>query len=358
MSKGKEEGNSLIEKFFNKFEYTKVRYNSFMNTPLLDVKNLTITFPKNTANWLAIENLSFQLAQKEVVGLVGESGCGKSLTANAILGLLPEAAQIQNGQILFNGTSLTMLDAESYRKYRGVEIALIPQDPMTALNPVYSVGEQLAEVLVTHKGLSWKLAKQQAISLLDMVKIPYAKDRINDYPHQFSGGMRQRVMIAMALSCHPKLLIADEPTTALDVTVQAQILDLMRELQQDFDTAILLITHDLGVVADICDRINVMYAGLIVETASIENLFKHPMHPYTQGLMTSIPKSKKEKLQTIPGQPPGLRLQERVNSPNIGCTFAARCTHREDNCETNLIELRPMSTSQTVRCILAEQINH
>lgn len=323
-----------------------------MNTILLDVSHLSVCFPKQNENWLAIEDLSFQLASQEVLGIVGESGCGKSLTANSILGLLPKTAKITHGDIVFGGKSLTTLDAESYRKLRGAEIALIPQDPMTSLNPVFTVGNQLAEVLVTHKKMSWDAATRQAISLLDMVKIPNAKDRINDYPHQFSGGMRQRVMIAMALSCHPKLLIADEPTTALDVTVQAQILDLMRDLQKDFGTSILLITHDLGVVADICDRVAVMYSGQIVETATLNQLFADPKHPYTQGLMASLPQAKNKKLTAIPGQPPGLRLQDQLDSPNIGCTFARRCSQHLPQCDITQLELTEVNTNQSARCVL------
>lgn len=316
------------------------------STPcLLEIKNLSVAFEQKGETLLAVEDFSLKVETSQMVGLVGESGCGKSLSSLAILGLLPNNAKVPEGEILLNGQDLRKLDTESLRKLRGNQIALIPQDPMTALNPVYTIGEQLAEVLIEHKGLTEAEALRQSALLLDKVKIPNAKARLNDYPHQFSGGMRQRVMIAMAISCNPKLLIADEPTTALDVTVQAQILELMQGLMKELETGILLITHDLGVVAETCDKVCVMYAGQIVEEATTSKLFASPKHPYTQGLIASLPKAKSERLAAIKGQPPGIR------KAHASCVFEPRCEKRMDSCKTTKPLLATFEEQQ-VRCLL------
>ena len=314
----------------------------------LEIKNLTVAFPKAGEMYLAVDDLSLSVSPGEMIGLVGESGCGKSLSSLAILGLLPPNAKVLSGQIILNGQNLLTLDHESLRKLRGNKMALIPQDPMTALNPVYTIGDQLAEVLVNHKGLSYDAALKRSTELLDRVRIPNAKARLNDYPHQFSGGMRQRVMIAMAISCNPKLLIADEPTTALDVTVQAQILELMQSLMKEMDTAILLITHDLGVVAETCNRVCVMYAGQLVEQASVTDLFKHPKHPYTQGLIASLPKAGQTHLKAISGQPPGIRVAQ------AGCVFEPRCEQRLEHCKTQNPQQITIGEQQA-RCLLYSQ---
>lgn len=280
------------------------------------------------------------------MGLVGESGCGKSLTSLAILGLVPKPGRIASGQIWFDGQDLTQLSNDALRRLRGSQIAMIPQDPLTSLNPVYTIGNQLSEVLMLHKGLSKDDALKASIAMLDRVQVPNAKGRIHEYPHQFSGGMRQRVMIAMALCCEPKLLIADEPTTALDVTVQAQILTLMRELQQELGMAVLLITHDLGVVAELCQNVAVMYAGRMVEQADVNTLFKNPSHPYTQGLMASLPMPGKQRLIPIEGQPPAL------NEIPQGCSFEPRCDKRFDPCPLAFPASTSLSDAHTVSCYL------
>lgn len=299
-----------------------------LDFPLLNIENLTVAFPTKDGPASAINHLSLQIQPGEVLGLVGESGCGKSMTSLAILRLIPSPGQISNGTVTFKGQNLLNLSQEEIRKVRGAQIALIPQDPLTSLNPVYTVGAQIMEVLQLHQGLSKDAAKKRAIELLDMVRIPNSKERVNDYPHQFSGGMRQRVMIAMALSCTPSLLIADEPTTALDVTVQAQILELLRDIRREHQTAILLITHDLGVVAEMCDEVAVMYAGRIVEKASVRDLFKAPKHPYTWGLLNSLPTMNRSRLEPIEGQPPTL-----TEIPE-GCTFEPRCSKHMPVCKT------------------------
>lgn len=316
--------------------------------PLLSVSQLSIAFPTDQGLAYAVKDLSFTLQPKEILGLVGESGCGKSLTSMAILGLVPKPGQITAGTIQFEGQSLTSLDAEAYRKLRGAKIALIPQDPLTSLNPVYTIANQMAEVLTLHQGLGKDAALKRSIELLDMVKVPNAKERILDYPHQFSGGMRQRVMIAMALSCNPTLLIADEPTTALDVTVQAQILDLMKAIQQELGMAILMITHDLGVVAEICHRVAVMYAGRLVEEASVADLFSHPMHPYTQGLLNSLPQRQKSRLEPIEGQPPALTQMPP------GCSFEPRCPSRLESgqCTSAFPPVHGRNEGHYVHCYL------
>ena len=286
-------------------------------SPILVVENLSIGFSADLPP--LVENVSFTLQPSEIVGLVGESGCGKSLTSLAILGLLPKGGSILSGSVRFEGKELTTLDAETYRQLRGNRMAFIPQDPLSALNPVYTIGNQIAEVLQTHTTLSPSAIEKKVIDLLDAVKIPNAKDRFSQYPHEFSGGMRQRVMIAMALACNPSLLIADEPTTALDVTVQAQILDLLDDVRKEFKMSVLLITHDLGVVAQLCDRMMVLYAGHLAETGTVEAVFRTPLHPYTNGLLAAVPKSGQAQLTSIAGQPPTL-----ANMPS-GCRFSPRC---------------------------------
>jgi oligopeptide transport system ATP-binding protein len=304
------------------------------DAPVLDVRNLQTYFFTRAGVVQAVDDVSFSVGAGETLGIVGESGCGKSVTSLSIMRLIPSPpGKIIGGQILLRvgdtERDLVKLDDAALRKVRGNDIAMIFQDPMTSLNPVYTVGNQLCEPLMLHLGLSKKAAEERAIDLLKRVGIPGAEDRFHAYPHQFSGGMRQRVMIAMALACNPKVLIADEPTTALDVTIQAQILDLMVGLNRDFGTAIVLITHDLGVVAEVCQRVVVMYAGKVVEEASAQDLFTSPQHPYTVGLLSSIPvlgDSVKEKLVPIGGLPPDL-----LNPPE-GCRFAPRCSRRQAKC--------------------------
>lgn len=313
---------------------------------LLDIQGLSTVFDTESGTAKAVDNLSFSLKKGEVLGIVGESGCGKSITSLSILRLVPQPGRIVAGKILFDGQDLLSLPEAKMQEIRGDRIALIPQDPMTSLNPVYTVGEQIIEAIELHQNVSKKEARKRAIEVLDQVRIPEAANRIDDYPHQFSGGMRQRVMIAMALSCKPDLLIADEPTTALDVTVQAQILELMRSIQKEEGMSILLITHDLGVVAEMCDDVAIMYAGSIVEHAPVVDLFKHPKHPYTVGLLNSIPRPGSTRLTPIEGQPPSL-----INLPP-GCRFAARCPLVEPRCLEALPPLEEKLPGHTARCVV------
>lgn len=296
---------------------------------LLQVKDLKVKFTTEDGIVTAVNGLNFNLKQGETLGIVGESGSGKSQTAFAILGLLAKNGRTE-GSILFDGKELVGLKQSDYNKIRANDIAIIFQDPMTSLNPFMKVGDQLAEVLILHKGMSKKDAWEEAIKMLDAVKIPEARKRIGMYPHEFSGGMRQRVMIAMALLCRPRLLIADEPTTALDVTVQAQIMALLNELKRDFNTTIVMITHDLGVVAGTCDKILVMYAGRTMAYGKTDEIFYNPTHPYTIGLLGAVPRldGTSEKLTTIPGNPPNL-----LNLPQ-GCPFVERCQYAMDVCHT------------------------
>lgn len=312
---------------------------------LLEIKQLKTVFHTDQGLARAVDGVNLSIEKGQVLGVVGESGCGKSITSLSILRLVPPPGKIESGQISFDGKNLLELSEKDMRSIRGNQIGLIPQDPMTSLNPVYTIGAQIIEAVELHQNVTRDEAKKRAIEVLERVKIPQASERIDEYPHQFSGGMRQRVMIAMALSCNPRLLIADEPTTALDVTVQAQILDLMREIQKDREMSILLITHDLGVVAEMCDRVAVMYAGSVVETANVHELFKNPCHPYTRGLLDSVPKPEAARLQPIDGQPPSLvDLKE-------GCRFYDRCPIREDDCLVSVPGLEEKKEDHFARCI-------
>jgi peptide/nickel transport system ATP-binding protein len=302
-----------------------------MAEPLLEVKDLKVSFRTEDGLVRAVDGISFSVDEGEVVGIVGESGSGKSVTMMSVMRLINDPNAIYEGEILYKGRNLMGVSQDAMREVRGEEIAMIFQDPMTSLNPVYTVGWQIEEQLNEHIDLNKGQARQRAIALLTQVGIPKPEQRIDDYPHQFSGGMRQRVMIALALSCNPDLLIADEPTTALDVTIQAQILELVKSLKRDFGSAVVLITHDLGVVADIADRILVMYAGRIVEEGNKEQIFYDPQHPYTWGLLGSIARldrPKARRLTAIAGQPPSL-----INRPQ-GCSFRPRCPQAFDRCRS------------------------
>ncbi|MBV59899.1 ABC transporter ATP-binding protein [Abyssibacter profundi] len=297
---------------------------------LLEVDNLQVEFSTERGIARAIDGVSFSVNAGETLGIVGESGCGKSVTSLSIMGLIPRPpGEIVGGEIRFNGQDLTQLSDKAYRKLRGSEISMIFQEPMTALNPVFTIGNQIIDVLRRHKGLTRKQARARAIEMLAEVGIPAPDKRVDEYPHQLSGGMRQRVMIAMALSCDPKLLIADEPTTALDVTIQAQVLELIKKLAADHGTAVILITHDLGVVAETCDRAAVMYCGKIIEQGPVGPLFNQPRHPYTAGLLASVPRIRPDRLQrlpTIPGIVPDL-----LDLPQ-GCRFRDRCSQALERC--------------------------
>jgi oligopeptide transport system ATP-binding protein len=298
---------------------------------LLDVKDLKTSFFTHVGEVKAVGGVTFHLDKGEALGIVGESGSGKSITMMSVMGLLADNGRVINGEILFEGKDLSKLGEKDMQKIRGNDIGMIFQDPMTSLNPVLTVGEQLTEGLIKHKKMTKQQAFDRAVQMLTIVGIPSPKDRMKQYPHEFSGGMRQRVMIAMALACEPKLLIADEPTTALDVTIQAQILELMKDLKEKINTSIILITHDLGVVADVCNRINVMYGGVLAETGTTRDIFYNPKHPYTWGLLKSIPNPKsleKERLLPIEGTPPDLL------KPPVGCPFAPRCDYAMRVCMT------------------------
>ncbi|MDR7316841.1 ABC transporter ATP-binding protein [Brevibacillus nitrificans] len=312
---------------------------------LLSVNDLAVYF-YSSGVVKAVNGVSFDLRQGETIGIVGESGSGKSVTSTAILGLIPSPpGKIERGSILFEGKDLTKLSQDEMRKIRGNEISMIFQDPMTSLNPVFTVGNQIMEVIRLHQQVNKKEARVRAIEMLKLVGIPEPEKRLEQYPHEFSGGMRQRVMIAIALACNPKLLIADEPTTALDVTVQAQILDLMKKLQDDLKTSIIMITHDLGVVWESCQKVLVMYAGNTVEYANVEDLYQNPLHPYTWGLLDSQIKSDTVgKLLSIPGNPPDLRNEI------AGCYFAPRCPYAEDKCFTVRPPLVEVSPDHKVAC--------
>jgi oligopeptide transport system ATP-binding protein len=316
--------------------------------PLLQVRDLRTHFYTEEGVVKAVDGVSYDVEEGETLGLVGESGCGKSVSALSVLRLIPNPpGKIVGGEVIFDGVDLLKLDEDEIRHVRGNKIAMVFQEPMTSLNPVLTIGRQLTESLELHLGLDGGAAQRRAIQLLDMVQIPEAAARIDDYPHQFSGGMRQRVMIAMALSCNPKLVLADEPTTALDVTIQAQVLEILARLSRELGTAVVIITHNLGVVARYADRVNVMYAGKIVETASAKELYKNPRHPYTVGLLKSVPRldqARKEKLEVIEGVPPDL-----AHMPQ-GCPFYARCTYRIERCVQEMPPLMPVGDKHHAAC--------
>ena len=323
-----------------------------MSEPILDIRDLNTHF-KTDDGWVrAVDGVDIAIGAGETVGVVGESGCGKTVTAMSVLKLLPmPPGKIVAGQILWQGRDLVPLDMTEMNEIRAKEIAIVFQEPMTSLNPVYSVGDQIAEVVRRHEKLGRKASMDRAAEMLALVQIPNAKARVNDYPHQFSGGMRQRVMIAMALSLNPKLLIADEPTTALDVTIQAQILDLLADMKSRLGMAVMLITHAMGVVAEVTQRVVVMYAGKVVEEARVNQLFAKPLHPYTQGLIRSIPRldragKAKERLEAIPGTVPNML------TPPPGCRFAARCKFASERCLEAVPPLREIDPGHKVACVL------
>jgi oligopeptide transport system ATP-binding protein len=318
-----------------------------LREPLLAVEDLRVEFWTSRGTVHAVNGITFDIAPGETLGIVGESGCGKSVTSLAILGLLSRAGKVVGGTATFEGRDLLQLKDDQLRQIRGRDIAMIFQDPMTSLNPVLTVGRQIREALETHFDLEKKEAEARSAELLDRVGIPSPKIRLKDYPHQFSGGMRQRAMIAMALACEPKLLIADEPTTALDVTIQAQILDLLRQLVAEQDAALILITHDLGVVAGMCERVNVMYAGMFMETASAQALFNRPRHPYTLGLLQSIPRldaTRKEALTPIEGAP-----RDMLRPPSA-CPFQPRCRFEVEQSSLEVPPLRELEPGHYVAC--------
>ena len=321
-------------------------------SPLLDIRGLKTHFATDDGVVQAVDGVDLSIGRGETVGVVGESGCGKTVTAMSVLKLIAiPPGKIVAGEILYQGRDLVPLDADEMDRIRAKDIAMVFQEPMTSLNPVYTVGEQIAEVVRRHEGLSRRAAQEKAVQMLRLVQIPNPEQRLHDYPHQFSGGMRQRVMIAMAISCSPKLLIADEPTTALDVTIQAQILELLADMKSRFGMAIMLITHAMGVVAETAQRVVVMYAGRVIEEAPVEQLFANPRHPYTQGLIRSIPRidkaaTGKARLEAIPGVVPSL-----INPPP-GCRFAPRCRFAMPACREAIPPLREVGAGHKVACVL------
>ncbi len=319
---------------------------------VLDIINLETTFFTDDGAVPAVDHISFTMYEGEILGIVGESGSGKSVTSLSIMRLIPSPpGKITDGQILFEDRDIVMLTDKEMRRVRGKDIAMIFQEPMTSLNPLFTIGNQLIEAIrIHHKKWSRQQMKARAIEILTLVGLPRAESLLKDYPHQLSGGMRQRVMIAMALVCNPKVLIADEPTTALDVTIQAQILQLMKNLNEQLNTAVLLITHDLGVVAETCERVIVMYAGQIVEEASVQDLFHRPAHPYTQGLLQSVPdmRFKKDALYSIPGNVP------KPGTIEVGCRFADRCQFVMSRCTEETPKLYLSKEGQKARCFLVE----
>lgn len=324
-----------------------------MTETILNINELRTHFFTDDGEIPAVDGVSLHINKGEIVGIVGESGCGKSVTSLSIMQLVPDPpGKIVSGSIDFKGENLVNVNNKRMKKIRGKEIAMIFQEPMTSLNPLFTIGNQLRESIRIHEKVSKKEAHQKSINLLKLVGLPRAEEVINEYPHQLSGGMRQRVMIAMAMACEPELLIADEPTTALDVTIQAQILDLMRKLNADKNTAILLITHDLGVVAEMCDRVIVMYAGQVVEEGTVRDVLKNPEHPYTKGLIRSLPRldEKNQKLYSIKGTVP------RPKMGRTGCRFAPRCEFVFGRCVKENPELYPLENNRLSRCFLHEEL--
>lgn len=317
---------------------------------ILKIENLNLVFNLQNGVCQALRNVNLELEKGHTLAIVGESGCGKTLTAMSVLQLLPNTARITSGKIIYNGQNLLDLNEAQMQKIRGKHIALIPQDPMTSLNPLYTIGDQLLEVITLHQNLKGEDAIDKAIESLEKVKIPNARERLKNYPHEFSGGMRQRVIIAMAIACNAEIIIADEPTTALDVTVQAQIMDLLNEIRETYDTSIILISHDLGLVAENSNKIAVMYAGSVVEYANNSELFKKPKHPYTKALLNSLPDIYTEKLETIKGQPPSIK--ETI----LGCPFAPRCESKMGICETKKPEITKINNLSCVSCWLYKNV--
>jgi len=321
---------------------------------LLEVKNLRVSYHTYAGEVQSVRGISFDLNEGETLAIVGESGCGKTVTAKSLMRLIqtPPGEIKEGSEILFNGKDIVKMSEEELRSYRGSEISMIFQDPMTSLNPTMTVGKQISESLIIHRNMNKSQAMNDAIKMLKLVNIPNAEKRVKQYPHEFSGGMRQRVMIAIALACIPKILVADEPTTALDVTIQAQIMDLIKDLQKKLGTAVVLITHDLGVVADVADRIQVMYAGKIIERATTNEIFYDPKHPYTWALLQSVPRldtGHKDVLYSIKGTPPDLV------SPPIGCPFASRCEYAMEICKTEMPEATKISKTHEVSCWLQHE---
>jgi len=323
-----------------------------MNETLLRVDNLKTSFMTSNGEVQAVRGVSFEVKRAEIVGIVGESGSGKSITNMSLLKLLPDTAVIKDGSVMFQGRDLTKLSMKELREIRGEKIAMIFQDPMSSLNPLIPVGDQVAEMIrIHHRDKSREAVRQEVLKRFVEVRIPEPEKRYHAYPHEFSGGMRQRVMIAMALANNPELLIADEPTTALDVTIQDQIIRQMRELKEKHNTGIIFITHDLGVIAELCEKVEVMYGGLIMEEAPIDELFEHPSHPYTLGLLESMPsiqQDKAERLIPIPGSPPDM------TNPPAGCPFAPRCRYARKICAAELPELQPVGEGHSARCWLLD----
>lgn len=317
-----------------------------MSNSILEIKELNISFKLENGYFRAVHGVNLSLEKGSVLGIVGESGCGKSVTAMSVLKLLASNARIDSGKIFYNGKNLLTYSEKQFQKIRGSKIAFIPQDPLNSLNPLYTIGDQIIETIKFHRNVSDKEARRLAIKTLKDVKIPEAEDRLKDYPHQFSGGMSQRALIAMALSCNPEIIIADEPTTALDVTVQAQVLDLIRKIQKQKNTSIVFITHDLGVVAEFCDYIAVMYAGRVVEYSDVKSVFNNPLHPYTKGLLNSLPSDNKEKLKVIYGQPPS--ITEKIS----GCVFHPRCSQKMEICSDTNPQKTKINSDHIVNCHL------
>lgn len=313
--------------------------------PILEIKNLNLSFHSNDEYYQALHNINLELEKGQMLALVGESGCGKTITAMSILKLLAPNAKITSGEIIYQGKNILCLNEKEMHHIRGKEISLIPQDPMTSLNPLYTIGSQLLEVIEIHQNIKGKEAEKIAIDVLEQVKIPNAKERLKSYPHEFSGGMRQRVVIAMAIACKSKIIIADEPTTALDVTVQAQVMELIKEIQKDLGTSFIFISHDFGLVYEAADTVAVMYGGHVVEKALASELFKNPKHPYTQALLKALPDFNSVKLEAIEGYPPSIK--DKIT----GCPFESRCSRRMNICTSKFPNYTNIDSSQ-VACFL------